>query len=32
MLDLPVWVWIATVGGLGLVIAFDFYIVVRKPH
>jgi tellurite resistance protein TerC len=32
MLDLPVWVWIATVGGLGLVIAFDFYLVVRKPH
>ena len=32
MLDLPVWVWIATMGGLGLVIAFDFYLVVRKPH
>ncbi|MEU0883423.1 TerC family protein [Lentzea sp. NPDC005914] len=32
MLDLPVWVWIATLGGLALVIAFDFYLVVRKPH
>ncbi|GGU24450.1 tellurium resistance protein TerC [Lentzea flava] len=32
MLDLPVWVWIATMGGLALVIAFDFYLVVRKPH
>lgn len=32
MLDLPVWVWIATLGGLAVVIAFDFYLVVRKPH
>ncbi|WP_370467659.1 TerC family protein [Lentzea flava] len=31
-MDLPVWVWIATMGGLALVIAFDFYLVVRKPH
>lgn len=32
MLDLPVWVWIATMGGIALVIAFDFYLVARKPH
>jgi tellurite resistance protein TerC len=32
MLDLPVWVWIATLGGLAVVIAFDLFLVVRKPH
>jgi len=32
MLDLPVWVWAATLGGLALVIAFDFYLVWRRPH
>ncbi|PWK88345.1 tellurite resistance protein TerC [Lentzea atacamensis] len=32
MLDLPVWVWIATMGGIAAVIAFDFYLVARKPH
>jgi tellurite resistance protein TerC len=32
MLDLPVWVWIATLGGLGVVIAFDLFLVVRRPH
>ncbi|GLY46978.1 tellurium resistance protein TerC [Lentzea sp. NBRC 102530] len=32
MLDLPVWVWIATMGGIAAIIAFDFYLVVRKPH
>lgn len=32
MLELPVWVWIATMGGIALVIAFDFYLVVRKPR
>jgi tellurite resistance protein TerC len=32
MLDLPVWVWIATTGGIAAVIAFDFYLVARKPH
>ncbi|HUQ61301.1 TerC family protein [Lentzea sp.] len=31
-MDLPVWVWIATMGGIAAVIAFDFYLVVRKPH
>ncbi|WP_198680887.1 TerC family protein [Lentzea terrae] len=31
-MDLPVWVWIATMGGIALVIAFDFYLVARKPH
>src|SRR5690349_4213146 len=32
MLDLPVWVWVATMGGIAAIIAFDFYLVVRKPH
>lgn len=32
MLDLPVWVWIATLGGLAVVIAFDLFLVVRKPR
>ena len=32
MLDLPVWVWVATLGGIAAVIAFDFYLVARKPH
>ncbi|WP_439664700.1 TerC family protein [Lentzea sp. HUAS TT2] len=31
-MDLPVWVWIATMGGITAIIAFDFYLVVRKPH
>ncbi|MDX8029006.1 TerC family protein [Lentzea sp. BCCO 10_0856] len=31
-MDLPVWVWIATMGGIAAVIAFDFYLVARKPH
>ncbi|ANZ43192.1 tellurium resistance protein TerC [Lentzea guizhouensis] len=31
-MDLPVWVWIATLGGIAAIIAFDFYLVVRKPH
>ncbi|WP_394621957.1 TerC family protein [Lentzea sp. JNUCC 0626] len=31
-MDLPVWVWIATMGGIAAIIAFDFYLVVRKPH
>ena len=32
MLDLPVWVWVATMSGIAAVIAFDFYLVARKPH
>ncbi|SFR06528.1 tellurite resistance protein TerC [Lentzea waywayandensis] len=32
MLDLPVWVWIATMGGIAAILALDFYLVVRKPH
>ncbi|MEV0236647.1 TerC family protein [Nonomuraea sp. NPDC050786] len=31
-MNLPVWIWLATVGGFALVIAVDFWIVARKPH
>ncbi len=31
-MNVPVWVWIATVGGLLLLIAADLMIVDRKPH
>ncbi|MFG1702520.1 TerC family protein [Nonomuraea sp. M3C6] len=31
-MNLPVWIWLATLGGFGLVLAFDFYLVARKPH
>ncbi|MEV4108575.1 TerC family protein [Nonomuraea sp. NPDC049695] len=31
-MNLPVWIWLATIGGFALVIAVDFWIVARKPH
>ncbi|MGH3823554.1 MAG: TerC family protein [Pseudonocardiaceae bacterium] len=31
-MDVPTWVWLATVGGLGALFALDFLIVDRKPH
>jgi tellurite resistance protein TerC len=31
-LNLPVWVWLATIGGFALIIAFDFWMVARNPH
>ncbi|MFD4639845.1 TerC family protein [Lentzea sp. NPDC058436] len=31
-MDLPVWVWVATMGGIAAIIAFDLYLVVRRPH
>ncbi|HEX4817033.1 MAG TPA: TerC family protein [Nonomuraea sp.] len=31
-MNLPVWVWLATIGGFGLIIAFDFWMVARRPH
>ncbi len=31
-MDLPTWVWIATIGGIIAVIALDFYLVTRNPH
>lgn len=32
MLDVPAWLWIATVGGLLLLLAIDLVIVDHKPH
>jgi tellurite resistance protein TerC len=31
-MDVPTWVWLATVGGLGVLFALDLVIVDRKPH
>ncbi|MEO3788959.1 TerC family protein [Nonomuraea sp. B10E15] len=31
-MNLPVWVWLATIGGFCIVLAFDFYLVARNPH
>ncbi|MEV1174154.1 TerC family protein [Nonomuraea sp. NPDC049784] len=31
-MNLPVWIWLATIGGFALVVALDFWIVARKPH
>ncbi len=31
-MDVPAWVWLATVGGLVVLLAFDLVIVDRKPH
>jgi tellurite resistance protein TerC len=31
-MDVPAWVWLATVGGLGVLFALDLVIVDRKPH
>ncbi|MEU6712397.1 TerC family protein [Nonomuraea sp. NPDC046802] len=31
-MDLPLWIWLATIGGFCLVLAFDFYLVARNPH
>jgi tellurite resistance protein TerC len=32
LMDVPAWVWLATVGGLGVLFALDLIIVDRKPH
>ncbi|MFC4005780.1 TerC family protein [Nonomuraea purpurea] len=31
-MDLPLWIWLATIGGFCVVLAFDFYLVARNPH
>jgi tellurite resistance protein TerC len=31
-LNLPVWVWLATIGGFGLILALDFWLVARNPR
>ena len=31
-MSIPAWVWIATMGGLLLLLAIDLVIVDRKPH
>ncbi|WP_066366193.1 TerC family protein [Herbidospora mongoliensis] len=31
-MNLPAWVWLATVAGFALVLAFDFWLVARNPH
>ena len=31
-MDVPTWVWLATVGGVGVLFALDLVIVDRKPH
>jgi tellurite resistance protein TerC len=31
-MDVPTWVWLTTVGGLGILFALDLFIVDRKPH
>jgi tellurite resistance protein TerC len=30
--NVPTWVWFATLGGLILLLVFDFFVAVRKPH
>ncbi|GAA3532080.1 TerC family protein [Nonomuraea rosea] len=31
-MDLPLWIWLATIGGFCVVLAFDFFLVARNPH
>ncbi|MBF8191123.1 TerC family protein [Nonomuraea sp. K274] len=31
-MNLPVWVWLATIGGFAVVLAVDFYLVARNPR
>ncbi|MEU8656573.1 TerC/Alx family metal homeostasis membrane protein, partial [Actinoplanes philippinensis] len=31
-MNLPLWVWAVTIAGFVVMIAFDFYLVARKPH
>ncbi|MDQ5856302.1 MAG: TerC family protein, partial [Actinomycetota bacterium] len=31
-MNVPAWVWLATVGGLVILLALDLVIVDRKPH
>jgi len=31
-MDVPAWVWLATIGGLVVLLAIDLFIVDRKPH
>lgn len=31
-MEVPTWVWLATVGGLGVLFALDLIIIKRKPH
>jgi tellurite resistance protein TerC len=30
--NLPLWIWLATIGGFCVVLAVDFYLVARNPH
>ncbi|MEV4173541.1 TerC family protein [Nonomuraea sp. NPDC049709] len=31
-MNLPLWIWLATIGGFCVVLAFDFWLVARNPH
>ncbi|WP_049561438.1 TerC family protein [Nonomuraea sp. SBT364] len=31
-MNLPAWVWLATIGGFALILALDFYLVARNPR
>lgn len=31
-MELPFWIWAATIGGFCVVLAFDFWLVARNPH
>ncbi|WP_346106447.1 TerC family protein [Nonomuraea maheshkhaliensis] len=31
-MELPLWIWLATIGGFCVVLAFDFWLVARNPH
>ncbi|HEX2300368.1 MAG TPA: TerC family protein, partial [Pseudonocardiaceae bacterium] len=31
-MDVPAWVWLATIGGLVILLAIDLFVVDRKPH
>jgi tellurite resistance protein TerC len=31
-MNVPGWIWLATIGGFGLVLALDFYLVARNPR
>ncbi len=31
-MELPLWIWLVTIGGFCVVLAFDFWLVARNPH
>ncbi|MFI7613890.1 TerC family protein [Nonomuraea terrae] len=31
-MNLPLWIWLVTIGGFCIVLAFDFWLVARNPH